>query len=246
MPVAIRGSSSPLEAVGVVYRGQEPNDEYLGTCFALYFPRKCFLTAAHCIGDLPAHELFVVTQIWGQTESVVERVIKHPTADLAILVLPPDSGVMARSFWGCAGYQLGEDFYAYGYPVDVLGENAKRPTARLFKGHFQTFSKFRSLDGRYEYEAAELSIPCPAGLSGGPLFNMADQRFAIGMATENRDSRTTLDSWEEEQQGSEVRKSIYQEIIRYGVALLLKPLEPWLKSQIIEPYKTPVPKPSTE
>jgi hypothetical protein len=73
MVVPVRGPNSPLEAVGVVYRGREPNDEYLGTCFSLYFPRRHFLTAAHCIGDLPADELFVVTQVLGQTESVVER-----------------------------------------------------------------------------------------------------------------------------------------------------------------------------
>jgi hypothetical protein len=67
------------------------------------------------------------------------------------------------------------------------------------------------------------------------------------MATENRDSRTTLDSWEEEREGAAVKTKVYQQIISYGIALLLEPLKPWLKSQIIQPSKTPVPpKPSTD
>ena len=42
----------------------------------------------------------------------------------------------------------------------------------------------------YRYEAAELSFPAPAGLSGGPVFSAEDPNAAMALVAENRSSTT--------------------------------------------------------
>jgi hypothetical protein len=91
-----------------------------------------------------------------------------------------------------------------------------------------------SKDG-YEYDAAEMSIGAPAGLSGGPLVRH-DHPLIIGLVTENHRSTTFLQAVEEIQKGGSVYKETIHEMITYGIALLLQPLDAFL-SQHIPPEK---------
>lgn len=63
---------------------------------------------------------------------------------------------------------IGEDFFAYGFPEDLLFGSGGSP-ARLFTGHYQRFFDFDS-PHHHRYVAGEMSVPCPAELSGGHCF----------------------------------------------------------------------------
>jgi hypothetical protein len=222
---------NPTHGVGLVYRGQPPDDQYLGTCFALRRPTH-FLTAAHCIADFLEKDLFVMTQHWGgQKEGGVERIVRHPTADIALLVVSKGL-VPVKPFFGYGDTAWGKDVVAYGFPIDILGANPGIPTPRIFKGHLQTFMQHKSVNGAHEYAAAELSFPCPAGLSGGPLFIEGVGNDLIGMVTENRESTTYLDTIEEDRRDGALTRKLYQRVISYGVALLFEDVMPWLTANI--------------
>jgi hypothetical protein len=78
----------------------------------------------------------------------------------------------------------------------------------------------------------ELSIPCPAGLSGGPLFRPGAPQMLTAMATENIYSTAAAEAIEEETRGGAVNRKTYHRIIEYGVALMLDPLMKWLDDHI--------------
>jgi hypothetical protein len=219
---------NPLAAVAILARGGEAGPTFLGSCFA-FRSKRVYLTAAHCVGDLAAHEV-LVHGIHAPLESQrAAQLVRHPSADIVAVIL--QSGMeSAEPFERLpAGYALGEDFYAHGFSEDVLGDSSTVPVPRAFKGYFQRFMDHTSFMG-YRYSAAELSIGCPAGLSGGPLFSTehVSAGFAYGIVTENVQSHTVLESWEEvERDGS---RTVYrnQSVINYGVALLLTDLKDWL------------------
>jgi hypothetical protein len=124
-------------------------------------------------------------------------------------------------------YELGDDFVAYGLPEDAAGPNASTPVPRVFRGYYQRFVHYQSPLG-YEYLAAELNIACPAGLSGGPLFRR-EGFILVGMATENLQVSTTLDSLEEVESGGSVRREVSRRVVEYGIGLMLRDVEPWLQ-----------------
>jgi hypothetical protein len=134
-------------------------------------------------------------------------------------------------FWGAVGnYSLGEQFHAFGYPEDVAADKPG-PTPRLFTGHFQRFFDYRSFAG-FRYRAGELSLPAPAGLSGGPLFRPGAAVMVTGLVAENFESRTTLDSVEEvSREGDRTTYSTVR-VIAYGVAVMLDPLSGWLDEHV--------------
>src|SRR5437764_10098258 len=156
---------NPLAATGLLFESPEAEPSiFRGTCFA--FRRSThLLTPRHCVSGAQ-HPLAVFMTHPG-TWRAVQKVETHPTADVAILVVEERDGESFRSF--VSNYTVGEDFIAYGFPENVIGDDPWLPTPRIFKGHFQRFFSYRTFDG-YEYPAAELNIPAPAGLSGGPLF----------------------------------------------------------------------------
>ncbi len=135
-------------------------------------------------------------------------------------------------FWGVVHtWSLGEDFMAYGYPADVLGPEPDQPTERLFRGHYQRFMRYESLLG-YSYLAAEMSIPSPTGLSGGPLFRPGAHPMLVAMATENLDSTTYLETVEIEERPGQRTEKRYERVIQYGVALILSDVSEWLDTLI--------------
>lgn len=201
----------------------------LGTCFAFRSARH-FVTAAHCVGDLEPDRLVVlVPHVLGPTRVV--SVEKHPTADAAILTLDSEpEGV--EPFWSSASnYGLGEDFLAFGFPESIFGPDARQPTARLFKGSYQRFFDHESHLG-FRYFAGELSLGCPAGLSGGPVFRPGAHVIVTGMATENMESTTVLESVEEVERGDEKTAMRYRKVITYGVALMLDRLSDWFDAHL--------------
>jgi hypothetical protein len=157
----------------------------------------------------------------------VVDVVCHASADIALIRGEPtkddgeDSGAYFRDFVG--NFQLGEDFFAYGYPKGGPTGDLKRDmedpnvvTPRLFKGHFQRFFIHQHLS--YRYSAAELSISAPLGLSGSPLIRPGAPSLVTGLVSgeialeSELGTRTTM--------------------ITYGVAVMLMDINEWLDDQV--------------
>ncbi|MDD1779529.1 MAG: hypothetical protein LUQ65_15305, partial [Candidatus Helarchaeota archaeon] len=159
----------------------------------------------------------------------------HPNADIALLRMPVGTINGVSPFLDSAGgYALGEDFITYGFPEDISfsdNSNASQPTPRLFRGYFQRFFDYRSYMG-YRYIAGELNIPCPAGLSGSPLFRAYNQSMVTGMVTENIESTTMLDEIEDTQKDGKTIEKIFRKVITYGICLMLHDVRDWLDNNI--------------
>ena len=191
---------NPLLAVGRLRRWNPetlPNFPYLGTCFAYRWQNR-FLTAAHCIHGIPHTEIAVESPSGIiQTATEVEF---HPTADIAVIACGAlqIKGMETDPFWMTVeNWQLGEEIMAYGFPIDVFGEDASQPTPRVFRGYFQRFiPDYKAFSG-YRYLAGEINFGCPAGLSGGPVFRPSAHPVVLGLATENLRSYTNIQSFEE-------------------------------------------------
>jgi hypothetical protein len=161
----------------------------------------------------------------------VEEVIRHDTADLCVLRLPRMDREPAEPFWGVVGnYHLGEQFHTFGWPEECPGDTA--PTARLFTGYFQRFIPQHESHLGFKYAAGELSIPCPGGLSGGPLFRPAAPVMLTAMATENLDTYSVLDSVSEIQSDGTKYREESRRVISYGIALMLDGVSEWLDDHV--------------
>ena len=224
----------PLAAVAEVLHydiGRSPTTPhrdrpFLGTCFAFGSPRF-FVTAAHCVDGVSADELSVCqTGRSGASLVRVNEVQRHPTADLAILSLAGPFGGLTPFADSVGIPGLGLDFWAYGFPEDVFGPAARQPVPRVFRGHFQRGLRFQSkLKAGYSYDAVELSIPAPAGLSGGPLFYSHEPNVVLAVVAEDLESMNLLHSVEEttNRKGVIVREHFHK-VIQYGIAVDLRPL----------------------
>jgi fucose permease len=74
-----------------------------------------------------------------------------------------------------------------------------------------------------------LSIPAPAGLSGGPLFRPGAPPIVTGLVTENLESTTFLDEQVEQAVGHDAAQvTKYKRVISYGIALMLDRFGDWL------------------
>jgi hypothetical protein len=204
--------------------------QFLGTC-ALFRRDDIAITAAHVVGDLEGGELQVYFPRLRRGASVVE-VIRHDTADLALLrILPPadESKRPEDAFWDfVSNLSLGEEFIAYGFPTQGPGmlQAGPGPTARLFRGHYQRYLDFDS--GRYQYLAGEMSIPAPIGLSGGPLFRDGAMVMLTGIVTASTDNYSIVDSVEIVDSQGVPTTHENRRIISYGIALMLYPFADWI------------------
>ena len=226
-------SFDPLRATGVVLRGSAPDAPFLGTCFLFRQPTYV-LTAAHVVAGAEASELTVVLPRTLPLETHrVSRAELCPGVDLAFLALA-DGPSSAEPFWNHVGnFGLGEDLMAYGFPEDVFGPTQGVATPRLFRGYYQRFYYHKSHLG-YSYNAGEMNIAAPGGLSGGPIFRPGAPPMVMGLVTENLSSTTVLEAMEEQLAPTQTRQIQYQRVIQYGVSLLLDSHEEWL-SQFIPP-----------
>ncbi len=129
---------------------------------------------------------------------------------------------------------MGQDFFAYGFPI--LSSQTLDP--RVFFGVFQTFRSHtshlkRSIDNkRYKYLAAELSIPCPRGLSGGPVFLREDHSVLLAVVTENHQEGTEVSTYSETFDNGEKLTVRTEQIIVYGMSVIAEEVKQWLEQNI--------------
>jgi Trypsin-like peptidase domain len=222
-------SMNTLTGIGLLLRAVENDVKFLGTCFAFRQPTH-FLTAAHCVAEVAEHELAVALPLGGLYR--VQRVVTHPNADIAVVTLVGMPDNRTQPFWNPVDpHGLGDEFFAFGYPEDTFGEDPRVPTPRMFKGHFQRLFPHKSHLG-YRYQAGELNIACPSGLSGGPVYRPAAPVMVLGVAAENLKSTTYLETVEDvERDGVRVITKIHS-MIEFGVCVMLSPLIDWLNVNV--------------
>lgn len=206
---------------------------FLGTCFAFPSPIH-FLTAAHCVVGQEVSSLRVDATFGGMFQKApVEWISSHPEADLALLSISQSPWASATPFTGVhADPLLGEPFYAFGFPLDVFSVDPNKETERLFRGHIQRLFYYSSPHNRKWYQALELNIPCPRGLSGGPVFVTEGDFEVMGVVTENLQSTSYCVEEEIVTHGGVTERIINKEIINYGVALQLGPYVDWINETI--------------
>jgi hypothetical protein len=219
-----------MRAVGLLTLAGKVDPNFLGSAFA-YRDDTHFLTAAHCVGQLEPSRLAISLEPRDATRVIrIQSVIRHRTVDVAILVT--DSSGVSHPFRNYRKRpEVGEEFIAFGYPENVFGVDAREPTPRLFRGHYQRFYRHESHLG-FAYEAAELSIAAPAGLSGGPVFLETSMDEVVGVVTENLESTTVLESVEEIHAPGKERREVFRKVIAYGVAATLRDIGDWLDKHV--------------
>ena len=220
-----------LDSVGLLFRTfDDDRCEFLGTCFA-YRSSSRFITAAHCLEGVPCENLKIMPFHNHILHNVHDYEI-HPEADFAIIRMDMFLAVHEfNPFVDCLAVNgLGMDFAAFGFPEDSMGPNKGQSTPRLFKGHIQSVMHYHSSSfPQYKYEASELNIACPRGLSGGPIFSVYEPQKVIGVVTENLEASTIIFEEEKHSSGEHV---YYQKYVEYGVAVLLDPIKDWLNEKI--------------
>jgi hypothetical protein len=159
--------------------------DFLGSCFA-YFSPHVFLTAAHCIRDSTPSSILV----WSLTEDtphkLIDRVVTHPTADLAVLI-SEHSDSEFTPFREVVEVEADEEVYAYGYHKDTT-DLGIQVLDRRFHGVIHRFLTWE-IPRPYSYDAMELSFGAPPGLSGGPLYQclllprVGTEYVLVGMVT---------------------------------------------------------------
>jgi hypothetical protein len=223
---------NPFTNTGVLIRRND--NAFLGSCFVFRYPES-FLTAAHCVSELEPCEICILLPGSGTSIAFdVDSIKKHDQADIAALQVSnvseshitwPQERIFDDREWG-------GDFIACGYPQEY-SDLGPRPTPRVFRGHFQRFLQHRSHLG-YEYLAAELSIGCPGGLSGAPVFNPEFHGRLYGIVTENIRTTTELETVLEVERDGKTYRELYHNVINYGIALWLAAISGWL-DEVIPP-----------
>ena len=238
---AIFGPVTAIRAVGVFAREQDDKADWLGTAFA-FRDGSHYLTASHCVPDgLPSGlTVSLPSGVAGMGfVGHVRSFVRHPIADLAVLMVegdPPGSIEDAAEPFrtvGFAGQEMAEEFLAFGYPMSR--EPAPTfpgigPTMRVFVGHYQRTFLYR--EGGYEFEAAELSIPAPEGLSGAPVFNRERRSEVQAVVSWNHEERTERVREETITAPGHKQTLAVDSIVSYGIAVLLDPLRDWLDEHV--------------
>jgi len=117
----------------------------------------------------------------------------------------------------------GGAFIGFGYPIE--GSESAEPVGRLFKGHFQRHFGYEPPDGTGSYFAGELSIPAPAGFSGGPLAYVCPATAARGVVAANHDVWVTLDRFEAVERDGIVHRDEIRRVGSDGIAARLSGTE---------------------
>ena len=221
----------PMLATGMLLAGDgaKQSMRFAGSC-AAYLRRHIFLTATHCTTVAHGESLLVMMQAETGTR-IVKAVIPHPTVDVAVVVTDPaeeDSMGFRMQVYGEIDGSLmdGGDFIGFGYPVE--GSATGMPVGRLFKGHLQRSFGYDPPSGGSRYLAGEMSIPAPAGFSGGPLAWSHTPDRPIAVVTTNHDSYVILDRIEQVEQDGKVYRESTSRVVSYGIAAMLSGLKTWV------------------
>jgi hypothetical protein len=226
----IRRVPNPLHGVCLLFDDNGRSSAFLGTCFAFRY-KNHFLTAAHCVKDRALADLAVYHPFDG-VYSRVARVVTHASADIAVVVLVNEGREGTQPFLEfTSSYGAATQYTAYGFPEDSMGPNQGKPIARVFRGYFQRFMEYESGMG-YKYVAGELSIACPGGLSGGPLFILDQPWVVFGLVAENLETTTFLDSVEQVLDDGQLVHEHYRRVINYGVAVMLDQIGEWIDQHV--------------
>lgn len=212
----------PLDSTGWVVRSDGGEPRFTGTCFGF----RCsgmMLTAQHVVKDMKESDLSVTINLDEIEEGIeVRRVIRHPSADVAVLLI--DDAIKVFDLFADVAPipKMGDDVTAFGYPEDTA-PGGPQPTPRLFKGHVQRRYVHRSHLG-FEYAAAELSFGAPAGLSGGPVAHASLSSYAMGLVAENHESSTVLRSATDVVDNEMKYREEVRTMINYATCVLLHPI----------------------
>jgi hypothetical protein len=211
---------NPMLATGVIVATTgEPKPVITGSC-AAYFARNVFITASHCI-PADATAAAVLLPHAGETWNITQHE-RHDTSDLALLFANPSgNGVFSEQYLEPGSGRLpalGSDFLAYGFP-SVDESPGEMPYPRMLKGHLQRYFGFAAPEG-LEYFAGEMNIPAPPGLSGSPVMLAHSPNSLVGVVTANLDTYTTLDAFEEVDDGGKIDREVSKKIITYGIAAM--------------------------
>lgn len=222
---------NPINAIGAISMHHNGEETFLGTAFCYKSPRF-LLTASHVIPSDP--KLLSVTFPYTQRILVPTKIARHESSDVAALACT-SGHVNNRQVDGIEYFraieknlQLAADFITYGYPEDISLGDGSTPTPRVFKGYFQRLFKFASSRGHYT--AIELSVSCPAGLSGAPILLYGNASTLAGIVAENVETTTELRE-EEAEPGKIVT---YRRVINYGVAVRLADITSWIDEHFAE------------
>ncbi|MGW9267274.1 trypsin-like peptidase domain-containing protein [Gordonia terrae] len=201
--------------------------EFSGTG-AMFMRPYVILTAAHCVPEVAGATFAFQSPMESAHAYVVERVIRHPTKDVAALIISRDAKAPPTGVYSEVRHQLvdGGDFIAFGYPAE-----ADTSVPRLFKGHYQRHFLYEPPNGQ-SYFAVELSIPAPAGLSGGPVSDAHRPQVLDAIVTANHDSSLVIDSYEEEERDGTISRGKITRVVSYGIAAVLVGEDSWLDSVV--------------
>lgn len=202
-----------------------------GSCFA-FRDRHHVLTAAHCIPDGGEALVYLPGHKEGEPFPVrpVANVDRHPRLDVALITLPEreDETLGDHVINNVSDMFHSEeaDFLAFGYPV-VTGAEGPTPVARTMKGHVQRYFMYDGSSGP-DFLAAEMSIPAPAGSSGGPIVSPHDKQTLVGIIVANHDSYAVTDSVDEVDADGQRMRIESQRIVSYGIAVPGASIRHWL------------------
>lgn len=222
----------PMVATGQVFcASANGQPEYTGSC-AAYARRNVVITAGHCV-RAPDAQYWVALPAAPGGAWAAQQVIRHETSDIAVVVGPASAAESGgpRGVYSGIDQTLvdGGDFIAFGYP----SEEGAKAVGRLFRGHFQRHFGYSDPSGR-SYFAGEMSIPAPAGLSGGPLSRPHTLDKICAIVTTNHDSYLVIDSYEEEERDGKVSRGKITRVVSYGIAAMFTPTEigDWLQATV--------------
>jgi hypothetical protein len=226
---------NPFESTGVLVRRRASGHaRFGGTCFA-FKSGRIFLTAKHNLCGTQADDLgvalFLKQDLSGDEGLDVKEIHEHPAADLAVIVLKPYGFQVFDPFQGFAGRaSLGDAVRCFGFPSDST-PTGQGLVPRMLRGFVQRQLEFNSHKG-YCYDALELSLPAPAGMSGAPVSPESQQSHIVGLVAENMDSSTLLHQVTEVQtDGSRLTERV-ERVVTYGIAVELIHYDDWIQVRV--------------
>ena len=214
----MEGSISLGKRVFMIFQ-ENGNGPPIGTGFCVSRP-EVVLTAHHVVKD--ENQVHVLNTSGKKLQMVrSSKVISHPTADVAVIIIPGGAWHDAEQFelgippTGYSDFPLGEEVISYGFPH--MGAEKPIPP-RLMKGHLQR--QFQYKDEHYTYSSYELGFPAFPGQSGSPVvldnFTPNARQNAIGVVTRSI-------SFKSERAGDVSEAS-------WAIAASLTPLSDWIRA----------------